>query len=135
MATNFRQAVWNAVWDALDGNISATLYDHVPGEALGSPTANKPYAVLENTDTRPWANDTYQGVMAEITIHVFSDALGRSEVDGILDAIYGILDRAALTQTGYVFVDCLYTFSEVMILEDGKTRHGVARYEITLQEA
>jgi len=135
MATNFRQAAWDVTWDALDGNISATLYDHVPGEAAGTPAANKPYAVLENTATTPWDDDSHRGAEAEMTIHVFSDALGRDEADSILDAIRALLDRASLTKAGYTFVDCLFQFSEVFTMEDGKTRHGITRFLITLQEA
>lgn len=136
MATNFRQAAFDVVWDALDGNITGlTLYDHVPTEPSGSPVANKPYGVLENTDTTPWEDDDKQGVFAEMTLHIFSDQLGRTQADTILDSAYALLNRASLTKTGYTVVDCLFMFSEVFVMEDGKTRHGIQRWRLTIQEA
>jgi hypothetical protein len=137
MATAFRTAGFQSAWNLLDGNISGvTLYDYVPGEDQGSPTANKPYGVLEGGDTTPFDNDTWKGVFFDMTLHIFSDALGRSEIDAKLDAAYALLHRASPAPgVGYTAVDCLVLQTQVFVLEDGKTRHGIMRFQLTLQEA
>ena len=137
MATAFRTATYEAVWTALDGNISGvTLFDYVPGEDFGSPTANKPYAVLEGGDTAPMDNDSKRGVYLEMALHIFSDSLGRAEIDAKVDAAYALLHRATLVPgAGYIHVDCLVLQTQVFVLDDAKTRHGILRLRATIQEA
>ena len=48
--------------------------------------------------------------------------------------IYALLNRAALVKAGYNVVDCLWDYSEAFTDPDGETRHGVARYRLTVQE-
>ncbi len=135
MATAFRNTTFQTVWTLLSGNITGvTLYDHVPTNAAGAPTANMPYAILSNSDTRAWEHDDKKGSEIEMTLNVFSDALGRNEVDTALDEAFALIDRATLTATGYIFVDCLVSFSSVDVLEDGKTRMGTMRFTIQVQE-
>ena len=136
MATAFRTAGFAAAWDALDGNISGlTLYDYVPGEETGTPEANKPYAILAGEDTSPFDHDGKVGVYIEMTLTVLSAQLGRAEMDTILDAAYALLHRQTLTATGYRVVDSLVYQTQGFVLEDGKTRMGVLRFRITIQEA
>lgn len=135
MATAFRTAGFAAAWDALDGNISGlTLYDYVPGEETGTPEANKPYAVLEGNDTAPFDHDGKVGVYLEMTFTCLSAKLGRSEMDTILDSAYALLHRQTLTASGYTVVDTQVYQTQGFVLEDGKTRMGVLRFRITIQE-
>jgi hypothetical protein len=52
----------------------------------------------------------------------------------LMGEAYSILHRASLTKTGYNVVDCLFEFSETFVDVDGRTRHGVQRYRLTVQE-
>lgn len=136
MGTRFRSEGFNTVWDALDGNIAGlTLFDYVSGEDKGSPAANMPYGVLEGGDGTPFDNDTKKGLYLDMIFNVLSDQRGRTEVDGILDDAYALLHFQNLTAAaGYKIVDCKVRQTQVFVLEDGKTRHGIMRFRVTIQE-
>lgn len=136
MATNFRQITHLAVFNALDGNVAGTtVYDHVPFEPEGAPSENFPFAVVGDTEAQAWDNDTTLGAELDVSIHVWSRYLGRKEANEKMDIIYGLLHRAVLTSAGYKFVDSLFLFSDVFVMDDGKTRHGIMRFRLTIQEA
>lgn len=135
MAKAFRSAARVAIFGALSGALPGVqVFDHVPFEPEGAPTANFPFATIGEADATPFDNDTKLGAYVETTVHVWSRYKGRKEVDEILDQIYALLHRANLSATGYRFVDCLFEFSDVMTEADGQTRHGVIRFRITMQE-
>jgi hypothetical protein len=136
MATNFRSAARRTVYSALNGNVTGvTVYDHVPFEPEGAPDTNFPCAAVGDASAEPFDNDTTLGAYVDATVHVWSRYKGRKEVDEALDAIYGLLHRAALSAAGYKIVDSLFTTSDVFVESDGQTRQGVIRFRITLQEA
>ena len=135
MATNFRSTCRTLVYNALNGNVAGvTIYDHVPFEPEGAPDTNFPYATIGDADAEPFDNDSTLGAYVDTTIHVWSRYKGRKGVDEAMDAIYALLHRASLTAVGYKVVDCLFVTSGVFVEEDGKTRHGVVRFRITIQE-
>lgn len=136
MATDFHATVKQLLFDALDGNIAgASVFDHVPFEPEGATDDSFPLVVIGDTEASAWDNDSELGMQMDASIHVWSRYLGRTQVNAILDDIYGLLHRAALTATGYVIVDVLFAFSDIFVMDDGKTRHGIARYRVTIQEA
>ena len=136
MATNFRSTARTLVYNALNGNVAGlSVFDHVPFEPEGAPDTNFPYAAIGDASAEPFDNDSTLGGYVEATIHVWSRYKGRKEVDEALDAIYGLLHRAAFSAAGYKVVDCLFSFSDVFVESDGQTRQGVIRFRITIQEA
>lgn len=136
MATNFRAVSRTMIYNALLGNVSGvSIYDHVPFEPEGAPDDNFPYGTVGDAEATPWDTDDTLGAEVETTVHMWSRYKGRKEVDEALDAIYGLLHRAALTVAGHRVVDCLFTFSDVFVEEDGITRHGIIRFRLTIQEA
>lgn len=135
MATNFRAASQSVLYTALNGNVAGwTIYDHVPFEPEGAPGSNFPFIALGDNDAEPWDNDSDLGNVIRVNIHFWSRYLGRKEVNEGMDAVYGLLHRAALTSAGYKIVDSLMEFSNVDVLPDGKTRHGIQRFRLTIQE-
>ncbi len=134
MAIDFQAKVQAALYGALNGNVSASVFDHVPFEPEGAENANFPTVIVGETEMTPFDNDSHRGVYADASIHVWSRYMGRKEVRDLLDAIYGILHRANLSGTGVRFVDCLFVGSDVFTMEDGKTREGIARFRLTVQE-
>ena len=56
------------------------------------------------------------------------------EVKALMAEAYTLLNRASLTISGYNVVDCLWQFADVSVDPDGRTRHGVQRYLLTIQE-
>jgi hypothetical protein len=136
MAINFRSVARRRIYSTLNGSVpGATVYDHVPFEPEGSPDDNFPFVTIGDAEATPFDNDSHRGAYVDATIHVWSRYKGRKEVDEILDAVYGLLHRASLSSAGYKFVDCLFEFSDVIVEQDGQTRHGVIRFRLTIQEA
>ncbi len=114
--------------------ISAAVYDEVPYLPEGMPRQNFPYAVIGDDTTTPWDTDDTLGKEVSITVHVWSRTAGFKETKAILGEVYDILNRGNLFKTGYNVVDCLCDFSETMRDPDGKTRHGVMRFKLTIQK-
>lgn len=135
MSTDFHKAAHVAVYGALNGNLGGpSVFDEVPFEPEGAPDNQFPFVTLGDTEGTPWDNDSARGAYLDFTLHVWSRSSGRKEVRDLMDLIYGLLHRAALSGAGYKFVDCLFLFSDVFKEADGKTRHGVIRFRITIQE-
>lgn len=135
--TEFSNPLQLAVYSRLGSVIqNVPVYDSVPFQPDGQPQTNFPYIVIGDDTLAPWDTDEAVGTSATLTIHVWSRYLGKKEVKTILGQIYSALNRQAanLAATGYNFVDCLFEFSEIMEDIDGKTRHGVCRYRITMEK-
>lgn len=129
----FENTVQQIVFDALDGAVSCTVYDDVPFLPEGQPDDRFPYIVIGNDTVRAWDTDDTKGANATVTIHVWSRAAGFKECKTIMGEVYDLLNRGMLSKSGYQIVDSLFEFSETMLDSDGETRHGVARYRITIQ--
>lgn len=112
------------------------VYDSVPFQPDGTPQVNFPCIVIGDDTLAPWDTDDSLGTSATITLHVWSRYLGKREVKEIQGRIYAALNRQAanLSAAGYRFVDSLYEFSEIVEEIDGKTRHGISRYRITMEK-
>lgn len=132
---SFETTIQTAVFNALDGGLSYPVYDDAPFLPEGQPTTGFPYVVIGDDTAIAFDADDTKGMEATVTIHIWSRSHGRKEAKGILGEIYTILHRASLTAAGYSFVDCFFEFSQVEVDTDGITRHGVARYRLTIQEA
>lgn len=132
---SFETAAQQIVFTALNGQISATVYDDVPILPNGQPLANFPYVVIGNDTFRAWDTDDTLGADITLTLHVWSRAGGFKQTKAIIGEIYAILHRAQITASGYSVTDCLCEFSDTMTDPDGETRHGVVRYRLTMQEA
>lgn len=130
---SFETVAQQAVFTALSGQISATVYDDVPILPSGQPVANFPYVVIGNDTLLAWDTDDQLGAEITLTLHIWSRASGMKEAKGIAGEIFDLLHRASPTIADYHVVDCLREFSEFMIDPDGETRHGVVRYRLTIQ--
>jgi hypothetical protein len=135
MSVQFELAAQTMLYTALNGNISATVFDAVPHLPAGMPNADFPYVVIDDCNADPFDNDTDLGQIVHSTLHVWSRAEGMLETKTILGEIYAILHRGTFVLAGYSLLDSLYEDSLTMLDEDGETRHGVARYRLTIQEA
>lgn len=115
---------------------SSRIYDDPPNQPDGMPNSEFPYITIGDDTLVPWDTDGSLGVSATITIHVWSRKNGRKEAKDILGQLYTALNRQAanLSATGYTFIDCLHEYSEVVEEVDGKTRHGITRFRITMEK-
>lgn len=136
MATAFSTAAQQIVFDALDGNLTGcTVFDTVPFLPEGAPDNAFPYCVIGDDTLTAWDTDDTRGATVTITLHFWSRANGMKQVKALMDQAYGLLNRASISQSGYNLVDCLFEFSDADTDPDGKTKHGVQRYRLTIQEA
>jgi len=132
---SFETVVQTAIFTALNGNISAGVYDDVPYLPDGMPSSSFPYVVVGDDSSVMWDTDDTQGQEVTAELHIWSRYPGMKECKQIMGEIYNILHRATLSISGYNVIDCLNEFSEAMVDPDGETRHGVMRFRLTLQEA
>lgn len=130
----FELAAQQAIYTALNGNITATVYDDVPMLPSGQPLSNFPYVVIGGDTFLPWDTDDQLGSNITLTLHIWSRYGGMQQAKSIAGEIYALLHRANLTITGYHVIDCLCEFSEFITDPDGETRHGIVRYRLTMQE-
>jgi hypothetical protein len=135
MATNFNSATHNTVRSRIVSETGRKVFDHVPHQPEGKPDEDFPFVAMGDSDFIPFDNDDTKGAQVDVNVHVLSRYKGDKEARDILDEVYAALHRAALTRTGYNFVDCFFEFSGVITLDDGNTRLGTARYRVTIQEA
>lgn len=128
-----QQAVYTRLVAQLTG---INVYDSPPNQPDGMPASNFPYVVLGDDTLAPFDTDNTVGTSATVTLHIWSRYNGRKEVKTILGQIYTALNRQAanLSASGYAFIDSLYEFGDIIEEADGKTRHGVCRYRITMEK-
>ena len=134
-----RDAAWQvqlSLYNALVANAELVdlapggIYDHVPG----SNESSYPRVTLGDDTLLDWDTDTSFGADMTCTIHVWSTEAGRKEAKVILAKIAEILHEQDLTIDGFDLVYMRREFEEVLTLQDGATRHGIARYRIVVQE-
>lgn len=131
---SFETAAQQIVYTALAGNITASVYDDVPYLPEGMPRNNFPYVVIGDDDTSAWDTDDTLGKEIDLNIDIWSRTAGFKQTKAIMGEIYDILNRGALTKTGYNIVDCLCTESQALRDPDGITRHGVMVFKLTIQK-
>jgi hypothetical protein len=135
MSTAFEYAAQQIVVTALDGNVTASVYDDVPRLPNGQPSANYPYVYVGDCDAHPFDDDDQRGMNVFVTLHTYSRYDGAAEVKALNGEIYEILHRQPFTLSGYSVVDTLFMDGFVRQEDDNATRHGVLTYRLTIQEA
>lgn len=132
--SGFALAAQKGVFAALNGSIGCPVRDDPLPLPTGQPDSGFPYVVIGNDTERSWDNDDRRGGDVTVTLHIWSRKPTFEEVKTIAAAIYSRLHRKPFNATGARVVDCLHEFSDFARDEDGKTRHGVVRYRLTMQE-
>jgi hypothetical protein len=69
---SFETASQEIVFDALNGQITAGVYDDVPYLPEGMPRQNFPYVVIGDDTTTAWDTDDTLGKEITITVHIWS---------------------------------------------------------------
>ena len=131
----FELAAQRAVFDTLDGALGCQVHDSVDFLPEGVPATGFPYCVIGHDTARAWDADDLLGAQVTVTLHFWSRADRFRLVKELMGEAYGLLHRAAPVVAGFRVIDCLWEFGETLTDPDGKTKHGVQRYRLTIQEA
>ncbi|MEM1307263.1 MAG: DUF3168 domain-containing protein, partial [Pseudomonadota bacterium] len=118
-------ALQRAIHAALiaDGDVTSLLsgahvYDHVPrGTAY-------PYVTFGQTTERDWSAGGCEGDEHVVTLHVWSQARGRRQVQRVIAAVRAVLHEADLTLSGFRLVTLRHEFTETRRENDGETLRG-----------
>jgi len=134
MNTVIQQTIYNAlVGNATLMGLIKGVYDHVQQPADAGDITAFPYITIGSDSVQPWDTDSSLGVEARVTINVWSRERGRKQTKAILDQVRTVLHYKNLTVTGGGgFVYCLLEYSETFLDPDGLTMHGVARYNLVI---
>ena len=112
--------VANATLASLLGG--ARIFDDVPQ------ATPYPHVTLGQTSSSENATGTEDGEEHILTLHVWSQAGGRSEAQRIMGALRDALHTASLALTGHTLVSLRQQFADVRRDADGVTIHGLVRY-------
>ena len=125
-----------SLYGALVGDVSLTtllngakVYDDVPqGTAF-------PYVTIGESTVRDWSTGSEDGLEHILTLHVWSRAHGRKEVQEIMDAVSTVLHDSALSVAGHSLINLRHELSEARRESDGETYHGIVRYRAVTEAA
>jgi hypothetical protein len=115
------------IYEALSGVISCPVYDNAPqGSAF-------PYVTIGEANLTDNDTDSTQNVYISYVIHVWSRADGRKEIKTIMGEIYNALHLTKFSESGYSFTENYFLSSDSFVETDGKTRHGVQTFKLTME--
>ena len=130
----FELDLQKAIYGALNGNITAPVFDHVPQKQ------SYPYVVIGEDNFNDWSTDDKDGFMAIVNLHVWDRPKGSSGKRGkaltkmIQGEIYGILQRSNFPIGDYGNPGMSFEYSDVFMDTDGITYHGVQRFRVNFAE-
>ncbi|MFF8942842.1 DUF3168 domain-containing protein [Streptomyces sp. NPDC014864] len=116
----------SAVYSKLNAapSLAGRVYDQVPEPAPF------PFITIGSITEFPDDSHDAQGLNALVTIHVWSQAPGASELYDLFAAVDAALDRVPLTVTGFRDVFIKHTQHQTLDDPDPRTRHLNAQYRV-----
>lgn len=121
-------ALQRAVYAALIGDAELTallggshVYDHIPR------SMEFPYIAFAQTTERDWSTGDAEASEHTLTLHIWSKAAGRREIQAIMAAARARLHDRTLVLAGYRLVNMRHEFSDVRRETDGETLRGLMR--------
>lgn len=130
----FELDLQKAVYLALDGNLSAPVYDSVDQDTA------YPYVVIGEDNFTDWSSDLKDGMEATITVHVWdrpegeTGSRGKKTTKTIQSEIYSILHRSSFDVGEYGNPGMSFEYSDCFMDADGITYHGVQRFRVNIAE-
>ena len=134
MKMSFELDLQKAIYGALNGVISAPVYDHV------TQSTPYPYVVIGEDNFNDWSTDDKNGFEATVNLHVWDRPKGSSGQRGkavtkeIQGQIYDILQRSSFPIGDYGNPGMSFEYSDVFMDNDGITYHGVQRFRVNFAE-
>ena len=115
------------IYEALNGVVSCSVYDNAPQGA------SFPYVTIGEANLLDDDTDTEQGVLISYVIHTWSRSDGYKEIKTIMGEIYNALHLTKFSESGYSFTENYFLSSDPFVETDGKTRHGVQNFKLTME--
>ena len=129
-------ALQRGVYQALTGSPHLTallggarIYDDAPQ------SAPYPFITLGQSVLRDWSTGTEDGAEHELTLHVWSRAGGKKQVQEIIESVKAVLHDKPLLLEDHHLINLRYGFSEARLDPDGDTFHGIVRYRAVTEPA
>lgn len=136
---SFEWVVQKAVYDRLLSNaeliaLGVPVYDDVPQPKDKGAAVNFPYLMVGDDSVAAWDTDTELGCEFEITIHTWSRYEGRKETKQLQGIIYSAMLDTEFSIESYSVATCHFTGSDSFVDADGKTRHGVSKFTMLIEQ-
>lgn len=112
-----------------DGTLSGLvtgIYDNVPDETA------EPYITIPDSKFEDSSSHTHDGFKGSITINVWSVSRGTLETKTIQNRLYELLQNLDLELAGFNTLNFRLGLNEVLKDVDGRTHHGVTRFDFLL---
>jgi hypothetical protein len=121
--------VYAAIYARLDDQLIYPVFDHVPENENGFPYVRLDPMELSENDT-----DTETGFTGTIQVISYSRYKGQKQVNEMSEAIYAALHRYNLPDTAtYAFSTIHQSYANIILSDDGITRHSVQRFTIIFE--
>lgn len=115
--------------------VSDRVFDHVPRDNLGNPTATLPYISLGEDQVLPDKADCIDGREVLITIHAWDKGPGFPKVKEVSSAIIAALDDDEFPVTGHRLIEFGLESCRHLTEPDGVTKHAVITFRALTEPA
>lgn len=133
MSTLALKALQQALYSKLSGDgvlmgMVTGLYDVVPQRTTA------PFVVLGDGSAQGEEASGVAVTRCSLTVHVWTEAVGRKAALIIMDRIYGLLHEATLTISGYQLVLMRGEKASTQLADEGAYLHGQLGFTVMLAE-
>lgn len=131
-ASALQQAVVAALSDdtALTGMLGgARIFDHVPRRVT------PPYVAIAGSTVIDWSAGADRGAEVVLTLQVWSDLAGRSEVERIMGRVHELLDDREPALAGHRIVSLRHERTETRRLAEADRFQGIMRLRARIESA
>ncbi|WP_342642875.1 DUF3168 domain-containing protein [Rhodoligotrophos ferricapiens] len=121
-------ALQRALFDQL--SLNAEIIEMVGADGIADDVDEHrrfPYITIGDIRTNDWSTQTRCGHEHQLTIHVWSRAAGRREVQDVMEAVDAALDQDLPSLDGHKLINLRPVFWHALRDPDGVTYHGVMR--------
>ena len=131
------QALYNAVYDALEGNImynnrEVEIYDMLLPEDYEY-TGDQPVIVIGGMMSAPYDGMGFESMIIDFDVNVYNKDSGRGVIYDILNQVRDILHDGDISITDAVLATLYMEVSPPDRVEsDQRTRHGINTYQAQL---
>ncbi len=103
------------------------VFDHVPrGTAL-------PYITFGPSSERDWSTSDDVAHELQVSLHVWTEALGRSQAEEIMTVVRTALHDQTLAVSGFRLINLRHENSALNRVSDGDTLQGIVRFRAVLE--